>query len=74
MTPVLADDRSNSSMMSGKATPTMKTINPSKNFPADASSQIRRCIAVVAPALAGVPSLQSGTSSMYCWTVEGWSR
>src|SRR5262249_46155984 len=48
----------------GSATPVMKTTLPSKNLPAEASSQIRHCLAVIATNVAGVPSRQDGVSSM----------
>ena len=62
-TPDWAELRLNSSMINGRATPTMKTIMPSRNLPAEARSQVRFCMAVIAPAVAGVPSRQVGTSS-----------
>jgi hypothetical protein len=43
----------------------MKTTNPSKNFPAVASVQMRHCIDVIGASLTCVPSGQLGVSSMY---------
>jgi hypothetical protein len=47
----------------------MKTISPSKNFPAVASAQIRHCMAVMGAEEVAVPSDQTGVSSIYSWTV-----
>ena len=50
--------------ISGNATPVMNTTTPSKNLPAAASVQMRHCIAVIGVDGSGVPSGQSGRSSM----------
>jgi hypothetical protein len=50
--------------ISGSATPVMNTTSPSKNLPADASSQIRHCMAVIGMKSVGVPSGQAGVWSM----------
>jgi hypothetical protein len=42
----------------------MKTTTPSKNFPAAASDQMRHCIDVIGAPETGVPSAQTGISSM----------
>jgi hypothetical protein len=54
----------NSSAISGKATPVMKTTRPSKNLPAAASVQMRHCMLVMGVDSTGVPSAHSGVSSM----------
>ena len=62
--PFSAGDRPNSSTISGRATPVMKTTSPSKNLPAVASSQMRVCMRVMATDTVGVPSGQCGVWSM----------
>jgi hypothetical protein len=42
----------------------MNTTKPSKNLPAVASHQMRHCIAVIGAIGTGVPSCQTGTSSI----------
>jgi hypothetical protein len=42
----------------------MKTTRPSKNLPAAASVQIRYCMPVIGAHESGVPSAQTGVSSM----------
>jgi hypothetical protein len=42
----------------------MKTTRPSKNLPAAASVQIRHCMAVIGAHDTGVPSDQTGVSSI----------
>ena len=55
---------SNSSAISGIATPVMNTTRPSKNLPAAASVQMRHCIAVIGVDWSAVPSAQIGVSSI----------
>ena len=63
-TPCWKRSRWNSSAISGIATPVMKTTRPSKNLPAAASIQMRHCMAVIGAQESGVPSDQTGVSSI----------
>ena len=63
MMPFCADAIPNSRAISGSATPVMKTTNPSKNFPAAASDQMRHCMPVIGAAFRCVPSDHVGSSS-----------
>ena len=54
--------------ISGRATPVMNTTMPSKNLPAQASAQIRNCMAVIGIDFNAVPSGHWGSSSMYSCT------
>ncbi len=56
--------RENSATIRGRATPVMNTTMPSKNFPAEASHQMRHCMRVKGVKGASVPSRQTGLSSM----------
>ena len=55
---------SNSSAISGMATPVTKTTRPSKNLPEAASVQMRHCMAVIGVDWRAVPSAQTGISSI----------
>src|SRR5262249_692745 len=63
-TPFSVAPRANSSAISGKATPVVKTKMASKNLPAAASHQMNHCILVMGAWPTGVASAQSGVSSM----------
>ena len=67
--PLSAAVRWNWIEISGRATPVMNTTMPSKNLPAQASAQIRNCMAVIGVDGNAVPSGQLGRSSMYSCTV-----
>jgi hypothetical protein len=62
--PFWAEPISNSREISGSATPVMNTTKPSKNLPAAASVQMRRCIAVNPTVGRTVPSGHIGRSSI----------
>jgi hypothetical protein len=62
--PFCAEPISNWRAIRGRATPVIKTTKPSKNFPAAASIQMRRCIFVIGTEGRLVPSGQMGRSSM----------
>ena len=56
--------RANSSWTSGRAMPPMKTMKPSKNLPAEASTQTSHCIEERGGPARPSPLDQRGTSSM----------
>ena len=62
--PFSAGESPKSFTISGRATPVMNTTSPSKNLPAEASTQIRHCMAVIGTKSVGVPSGQAGVWSM----------
>jgi len=62
--PFSVEPISNSRAISGRATPVMNTTKPSKNFPAAARVQMRRCIPVIGTLGSAVPSGQIGRSSI----------
>ena len=62
--PVLEFADPNSLAIKGRATPVMKTTSPSKNLPAAASHQMRRCMDVIGTISTGVPSRHAGVSSI----------
>jgi hypothetical protein len=65
MMPFSAGAMWNSGVMSGNATPVIKTTKPSKNLPVAASDHMRHCMLVIGEDLRFVPSAQTGNSSMY---------
>ena len=58
--PLSAAFRWNWIEISGRATPVMNTTMPSKNLPAQASAQIRNCMAVIGIDFNAVPSGHGG--------------